>query len=581
MRASRAPAMRLALALALASLRAGDALAVGQHGKSMSNSVGTLSKHGQKHVHTQVHGSKTERGLSYENSHKVVAKSNFLASFGGRARESDVWWGRWLTVAAFLVAIIVIGAACFTSTGIGRAKRLFLLVEVLNYMNYSACVPDSLQVARLLGADSTFSGWMISAFTLGSFLSTIGLWTIYRRSPVAMVRKWTMTLVRLAVFVMLCCTIANTYILWKISTSATPSPSLKWLALAMRFLLGLPSGVGFVYSEAFAMLLSPEDRPGAFALLKVGLMLGLGLGPIFAGGSHLVLDDLNPGPHVVEPSIALLVVQVLVLAFLMLPGIDLESLRVHFTESSASSAPDGPRFQVAFLSLCITFSGLRAIATSGVEAATTMILEGEFHWESVSVGIAIGLTFLVSIPLRFALDSLAGRGLGMFWTFRACMALALLGALFVGSWACAMMQAMWHSFRSCPLLVPLGDSLLLPAFYAASGLMDGVIVNNVSPKGLLTRESALMMNLSVVDVGRILGPPIAGTILQSHDSAARDKFASIQFALALLGWALAEGMRACRPWAFTLGHQITGTRSPASCSQVTKSSKCSTPEAAD
>merc|ERR1712100_520295 len=49
---------------------------------------------------------------------------------------------------------------------------------------------------------------------------------------------------------------------------------------------------------------------------------------------------------------------------------------------------------------CLMMSTIRAFVCSGLEGATSLLLEATYHWDERSVGLAISATALCMIPLK-------------------------------------------------------------------------------------------------------------------------------------------------------------------------------------
>jgi len=65
---------------------------------------------------------------------------------------------------------------------------------------------------------------------------------------------------------------------------------------------------------------------------------------------------------------------------------------------------------------------------SALAALCAMILERQFHWHMRSVGLAVGATFLVTLPMRQLYDLVEAR-LGTRAGIRFCIGAAVLGTL--------------------------------------------------------------------------------------------------------------------------------------------------------
>merc|ERR1719310_1046669 len=149
------------------------------------------------------------------------------------------------------------------------------------------------------------------------------------------------------------------------------------------------------------------------------------------------------------------------------------------------------------------------------------------------VGLAVGATFMVAIPVRMLhqqfKDSLSTIG----W-FRVFASLALAGSLLL--------------LRVVSAVVPggaailLGDSIIFPCAFLADGLCYGVLMVNVFPDGsaLDKNHCALYCNGLGMGLGRLLGPWLARYQLEVLGRTGQDTYAISQMLACGLALAVFE-----------------------------------------
>jgi hypothetical protein len=252
-------------------------------------------------------------------------------------------------------------------------------------------------------------------------------------------------------------------------------------------------------------------------------MLGGGCGPLLCAFAHFALGGVVQ--PFLETSVVMLPIQLFILiavrVCMEMPTADTSAIMPHQISNVLQQGANGHR--VAFICVALAFVGVRGFIVSGVEAGTSMILETEFGWSVVNVGLAIGITYLMCIPLKAVHAYVGRRGLLTEWEmFRALMALTFLGAFCFQEFLC--------KYAPCPFIILVGDALVFPCFYFASGLIDGILMRQVSNEGFFRQETVILMKVLMVDgIGRTFGPPLARSTMFDHGHYyGRDLYASMQ-----------------------------------------------------
>jgi len=150
---------------------------------------------------------------------------------------------------------------------------------------------------------------------------------------------------------------------------------------------------------------------------------------------------------------------------------------------------------------CLAITMLRGFCVSGLEAATTMILEVDHRWKAQSIGIVISMTFLAIVPLRWGHGKLKDR-LSVATCIRSLAAFSIVGSIL-------MSMAPHYAWR-----LILADIILFPSFYWGDALVMGLMAQHLSPTGsLLDANNAPGLQLLTVSCGRFLGPISARALI--------------------------------------------------------------------
>jgi hypothetical protein len=140
----------------------------------------------------------------------------------------------------------------------------------------------------------------------------------------------------------------------------------------------------------------------------------------------------------------------------------------------------------------------RSFVVAGVEAATSMILEVNFGWESRTIGFvtatAAALTTLFIVAILLC-RRLGGLHHDLYWLL-ALGPLAVLGTILfvVGS------QAAW-----CILLA---DVLIYTCAFSASGITDGLASRMAKPGTACSIQNYQVGRTILLCLARSLGPPL-------------------------------------------------------------------------
>lgn len=135
-----------------------------------------------------------------------------------------------------------------------------------------------------------------------------------------------------------------------------------------------------------------------------------------------------------------------------------------------------------------------------------MILETKFFWPQQWIGLALGATFLMCVPMM----ALYGR-------LRIHLSVLNLIRLLLVSAICGCLLLAAGSHMMIPGCFLLGDGISFSTIYLADALANGIIQQNLLPLGSLFADAnnfTWYVNLMSNGVGRTLGPWLARWCLQ-------------------------------------------------------------------
>lgn len=132
--------------------------------------------------------------------------------------------------------------------------------------------------------------------------------------------------------------------------------------------------------------------------------------------------------------------------------------------------------------------------------ATALLLEREAGWARVTIGLVIGSTFLLCIPMKAALERMIEGSI------QKSAHTLLVGALF----ATLMMSRALAMPPGSYLPLVAADALFLPQLILAGGFLDGIMLSlpNIVPGMPSLNNVQLVRGICTDGVGRFLGPPI-------------------------------------------------------------------------
>jgi hypothetical protein len=417
---------------------------------------------------------------------------------------------------------------------------------------YSIIVPDSLALSAAISEGATYSGWVIGIYKGLAWAGLgVGMLMCCIRNKHWMRNMWycifagkLMALVGSVMFLLI--------VIYRDSV-----PNARMWLLSSRSIAGIGVGIVVLPIElVFVHTTTASERPLLLSKAVFNVTLGIGLGPLVASTTRALHEFVCGSDYGAMEAVMCWPVMVSLVSFaavFYLPGaedyIDTES--EDFQGIQEKAADDGARLgfieepdfahrRVGIVT-CAMIIGLRGVIVSGLEAATAMILERDYGISKNMVGLAIGLTFLVSVPARLMF------GISKDWFtirewIRLTMCLSFLGSIFLFR---AVERFVSREASTPAILLLAADSLLYCSIYQVSGLVEGVMTTFALPSGsIFTVDNVIVLKILCLDcIGRLLGPPFARMQVEAGGPEnGQDGYAWQQLSMTLMATLLTEAV---------------------------------------
>ena len=409
---------------------------------------------------------------------------------------------------------------------------------------FSLVIPDSYDVVVTLGHGAGSSGLIVGLWMAGTGVTStvVGLALIWR--PAA----WRCIASSAFSFSAVACTVGSllcaAVVVARREQGEDPGSAAawQWPALLMsRLLLGVGSGCQIFFAWFLIRRLThTADIPARIVVLVLCTQTAIGSGPLLAALAQQVEVWCSGRPTWTFASAGLLLPAMCIgfcAVLAVLPPLEqtadcMQRPRPAAELTAADSSVDVKRGSaVAGGLLCVT---ARGFCVAGLEVTTALLLQ-DFGWDLRTVGLAIGCTFLVCIPVNFVYRQLQPRLSPVSWV-RITAAGSLVGSLFLFRFACRLFGG---SGSSCSWVLLTGDVLLFPLLYLSESLVAGMVVSNLAPDGswLDSAHYLILYCLLCNGVGRTLGPWLGR---RSIELGSQDVYAMQQMVVTALFFAIFE-----------------------------------------
>jgi hypothetical protein len=414
---------------------------------------------------------------------------------------------------------------------------------------YSIVLPDSFGLSALLSQSATYSGWIIGIYKgLSLFGLAFSLFLCSVRNK-AWIRNIYPTIVvgKTLAFV-------GSLMFFLVVVYRDVIPYANSLILFSRALSGVGYGIGMIPVELiFVYTTTPAERPAMLTSAVFNVTLGIGLGPLFASVARKLYESLTgstDGALETVMCLPLLASSVCLVAVYWVAGgeeyIKLPETTMAPTQSeivATAGFVEQPDFWPRRIGIiaCSVVVGIRAAICAGLEAATAMILERDYQWSLGTVGIAIGISFLLTVPGRVCFELLKDK-VSIIDTIRLNMVGSLIASVFLFK----QVEDLFTTQQGgSPLGLPFAGSVLYCAIYQVSGLIEGIMTTFALPTGsYFTVDNVILLKLIMLDsVGRTFGPPLARMIVEAGGKEnGQDCYAWQQMSMTLLATLITEAV---------------------------------------
>jgi len=169
----------------------------------------------------------------------------------------------------------------------------------------------------------------------------------------------------------------------------------------------------------------------------------------------------------------------------------------------------------------IIYGSERALITSALEAATVMVLETEFGWDTTSAGLAVGLTFFASIPVTLCAKFVQRQGVSNLVAMRCFSICTVIGCV-----------CFFPQITSAPIALLVADAWSFAFGYLAQGIISGFASKACNKEGAFTLANFGVYNLFCMVVVRLIAAPVARSLLAA---GGRTAYATVQLVIATMG----------------------------------------------
>eukprot|EP00929_Paragymnodinium_shiwhaense_P109679 TRINITY_DN76164_c0_g1_i1.p1 TRINITY_DN76164_c0_g1~~TRINITY_DN76164_c0_g1_i1.p1 ORF type:complete len:604 (+),score=117.82 TRINITY_DN76164_c0_g1_i1:59-1870(+) len=419
----------------------------------------------------------------------------------------------------FAVAIpMMLVVAWFAYKAVGRSPSdtacfIGLLPLFSGSVMFMLPVMDTYKMSMALGWGAGLSGIMLGIFNLGVVITEVAVWFVLSKQH-DFWKNWSRSVIIWSHC--LCCIGSLIYAgAGFVMTIGYPEGWNDRLAYALLF-GRVVIGAGFgsclqLLMTAFPHLTPSLERPAQMVQVVLAFTLGVGLGPMAAA----LANGVNFCPaHVPRYEVAGLLMLVVSLASLVgvalfFPCLDkctdyLSQSETQVVEHEADAAKSR---SVIIGSLLMKMN--RTFVVSGLEVATTVILEVDFGWSCETIGLALGGIFVCVLPVKFLFEATSGQMSMVAWV-RLLSFCSTIGTVMLFTGCCAYMHLGANSF-GCAFTLLVGNAILFPTLNLGDGLCTGMLQQFLRPHGSWfdANHVALWQAILCDGISRVLGPWLA------------------------------------------------------------------------
>mmetsp|Transcript_34366 Transcript_34366/g.78723 ORF Transcript_34366/g.78723 Transcript_34366/m.78723 type:complete len:342 (+) Transcript_34366:731-1756(+) len=167
---------------------------------------------------------------------------------------------------------------------------------------------------------------------------------------------------------------------------------------------------------------------------------------------------------------------------------------------------------------------LRGLVMAGIEAGTALILDLEFGWSVVTIGVALGMSFFIGCALYFILREAADAENELMMS-RLCAVVAVVAAIFLFYSPFARMNRLLVA-----LMILLASATIVACLYTSCGVVEGLSARCCCNEDE-QRQAVFWQIMCGLGLGRVIGYVLCLALLTGQRSMqqGRDAYAAAQF----------------------------------------------------
>eukprot|EP00927_Polykrikos_kofoidii_P006960 TRINITY_DN12831_c0_g1_i3.p1 TRINITY_DN12831_c0_g1~~TRINITY_DN12831_c0_g1_i3.p1 ORF type:complete len:576 (+),score=62.83 TRINITY_DN12831_c0_g1_i3:85-1728(+) len=449
-----------------------------------------------------------------------------------------------------------------SAASVRRVNVWFTYVAIWAYQAFNAIlIPVSYDLALELGGGAAFSGMLI-----GSMYASMTVGVLSTRM---MLNTWSQPFVRvyssvcllsIAVFTLLTAVGADPPRHWNLSGSQRMA-----MLVASRFFIGLSCGILISRRMMCQQIILREDNVSYNVGVGVSTSLGIGMGPMVGSAICWVFDVTEVAARVAVPQQLSGTFWILLAAvsWACTPNTLADLLEAKLADVAlgdeivGANRGDSPRrsqeevdlLDNARLSaskriwwLAVYFGVERALTVSGLEVATSLILEVDCGKSSQFIGVLIGASFIVGVPILLIVTTCrSGQTLSDGTLLVALSGICVLSALFLlrlpGVWISSLIGLPPDGFMWVLLAA---DAFVFPTAWAAQGVVDGLAAKICFEETWYNFGNYLVVSYFTQNTARFVAPPLARYLAYT---GGQDLYACFQIFILTMSFLSSMSMR--------------------------------------
>lgn len=386
---------------------------------------------------------------------------------------------------------------------------------------YSVVIPQSWHLAKSLLVDSAaWSGALIGSYYASSLL---GMCVFYELRKAGYTYK--------VLFVYPCFGRVLSAIAFCMALQ-TPLALSPWLLLASRLTEGALNSCQFLCALQYLTIIA-KDRVALSSFISLFANSGIGCGMLLSAaiekGSYHTPDAVRSNLDFVQAALPIIFMGVFWAIFGIVsvafvaqddPIPQAETSALATRQLQVQSGSDLPDIRKSIMVAALFFNTVRGFVGSGIDSASILILETQWHWSAASAALAVGCCYLMSIVWHSIFTMC--RYSGVKDDILVSSGLAICGVAALG-----MFNVAEGETNNVGLLLT-ADGIIFPVFMLTSGTVAAMASRACFPDDTSFFGLPWFLFLSKActeTLGLGQGPMVARSIL---DNLGRPYYASLQ-----------------------------------------------------